>query len=117
MDTAVVIINEAPSSMRAWNGFRLAAAFVGADMKPMVFLLNDGVFCAIKGQKTPDELSGQNTGNKIAELLGLGGSVKLCTQCAETRGVTKDMVVEDVDWVSMVDLAKAVRDCAKVVSF
>jgi len=117
MERAVVIINEAPSSMRAWNGFRLSGALIGADMKVEVFLLNDGAFCALKGQNPPDEIAGQNTGAKIKELLGLGARIRLCTQCAQTRGITEGMVVEGVDWVSMVDLAKSIRESNKVVSF
>jgi sulfur relay (sulfurtransferase) complex TusBCD TusD component (DsrE family) len=117
MEKAVVIINEAPSNMRAWNGFRLSAALIGADMKVEVFLLNDGVFCAHKGQTPPDEISGQNTGAKIKELLEMGAKIRLCTQCAQTRGITESMVVEGIEWVSMVDLAKSIRECQKVVSF
>ncbi len=117
MDKAVIIINEPPSSMRAWNGFRLAAALVGAEMKPEVFLINDGVFCAIKGQNTPPELAGQNTSHKIEELMGIGATIRVCTQCAQTRGLTEEDIAEGVDWVSMVDLAKSIRDCAKVISF
>ena len=117
MEKAVVIINEAPSSMRAWNGLRLAVALIGADMKPELFLLNDGVFCAMKDQNTPDELAGQHTAHKIEELQSMGGVVKLCTQCAQTRGISDSVCVEGLEWVSIVDLAKAIRDSAKVVSF
>jgi len=117
MERAVVIINEAPSSLRAWNGFRLSAALIGADMKVEVFLLNDGAFCALKGQNPPDEIAGQNTGAKIKELLGLGARIRLCTQCAQTRGISEGSVLEGVDWVSMVDLAKSIRESNKVVSF
>ena len=117
MERVVVIINEAPSSMRAWNGCRLSGALIGADMKVEVFLLNDGAFCALKGQNPPDEIAGQNTGAKIKELLGLGARIRLCTQCAQTRGISEGSVLEGVDWVSMVDLAKSIRESNKVVSF
>ncbi|HWP92527.1 MAG TPA: DsrE family protein [Thermodesulfobacteriota bacterium] len=117
MDKAVIIINEAPSSMRAWNGFRLSAALVGVDMKVELFLLNDGVYCAHKGQTPPEEISGQNTGAKIRELLDMGVQVTLCTQCAQTRGITEGMVVEGVVWGSMVDLAKSIKESQKVISF
>jgi sulfur relay (sulfurtransferase) complex TusBCD TusD component (DsrE family) len=117
MEKAVVIINEAPSSMRAWNGFRLSGALVGADMKVEVFLLNDGVFCAHKGQTPPEEISGQNTGGKIKELVGLGVRIMLCTQCAQTRGITESTAVEGIEWASMVDLAKSIKECRKVISF
>ncbi len=117
MEKAVVIINEAPSNMRAWNGFRLSGALIGADMKVEVFLMNDGIFCGHKGQTPPEEISGQNTGGKIKELLAIGARVRLCTQCAQTRGITENMIVEGVDWASMVDLAKSIKECQKVVSF
>ncbi len=117
MEKAVILINEAPSSMRAWNGFRLSAALIGTDMQVEVFLVNDGVFCAQKGQTPPDEISGQNTGAKIKELLGIGAKIRLCTQCAQTRGVTESMVVEGLEWASMVDLARSIKECQKVVSF
>ncbi len=117
MDNAVIIINDAPSNMRAWNGFRLSAALIGTEMKVELFLLNDGVFCSIKGQNPPDEISGQNTGEKIKELLGMGARIRLCSQCAQTRGITEGMIIEGIEWASMVDLAKAVKECQKVVSF
>ena len=117
MQTVVVLVNEPPSSMRAWNGLRLVAALIGADTRPELFLLNDGVFCAIRGQETPDELAGQNTSRKITELMELGAAVKLCTQCAKTRGLTPEGLIDGIEWVSMVDLAKAIRDSDKVVSF
>lgn len=117
MEKAVVIINEAPSSMRAWNGFRLSGALIGADMKVEVFLLNDGAYCAHNGQTPPEEISGQNTGSKIKELLGLGARIRLCTQCAQTRGITENMIVDGVEWASMVDLAKSIKECQKAISF
>lgn len=117
MYNAVIIINEAPSNMRAWNGFRLSAALIGADMRVEVFLINDGVFCAHKGQTPPDEISGQNTSAKIKELLEIGARIRLCTQCAQTRGITEIMVIEGIEWASMIDLAKAVKECQKVISF
>ena len=117
MDKAVIIFNEAPSSMRAWNGFRLSTALVGADMKVELFLLNDGVYCAHKGQTPPEEISGQNTGAKIRELLDMGVQITLCTQCAQTRGITEGMVVEGVVWGSMVDLAKSIKESQKVINF
>lgn len=117
MERAVVIINEAPSNMRAWNGFRLSAALIGADIGVEVFLINDGVFCALKGQTPPEEISGQNTGAKIRELIQIGAKIKLCTQCAQTRGISENMVVENVEWASMVELAKAIKESDKVISF
>jgi len=51
------------------------------------------------------------------EILEIGARIRLCTQCAQTRGITESMIVEGVDWASMVDLAKSIKECQKVVCF
>ena len=33
MEKVTIILNEGPSSMRSWNGLRVAAGFVGVDME------------------------------------------------------------------------------------
>jgi uncharacterized protein involved in oxidation of intracellular sulfur len=52
----VVVINDGPyGSERAYNGLRVAMALAKREAtKVRVFLLGDGVQCAVKGQKTPD---------------------------------------------------------------
>jgi len=116
-EKATIVLNEAPSHMRAWNAFRLAGGLVGVEMQVEVFLLNDGVFCAMRGQNPPDEIVGQQTGAKISELLSLGVRVRVCSQCAMTRGISEEGLVEGVEWSSMIDLAKSIKESQKVVSF
>ena len=52
----LIIINDAPyGNERPYNALRLAMNLIkreGVEMK--VFLTADGIFCARKGQKTPD---------------------------------------------------------------
>lgn len=50
------IINDAPyGDERPYNAFRLAHNLVKREgVQVSVFLTGDGVFCARKGQKTPD---------------------------------------------------------------
>lgn len=52
----LIVINDAPyGNERAYNALRLALNLVKREgVKLRVFLLADGVFCARKGQKTPD---------------------------------------------------------------
>lgn len=52
----LIVINDAPyGNERPYNALRLALNLVKREgLKLRVFLLADGVFCARKGQKTPE---------------------------------------------------------------
>jgi len=54
--TYLLVINDAPyGNERPYNALRLAMNLVKRDdVSGRVFLTADGVFCARKGQKTPD---------------------------------------------------------------
>jgi sulfur relay (sulfurtransferase) DsrF/TusC family protein len=56
MEKVTIILNEGPSSMRTWNGLRVAEGSAGADMDVEVFLLDASVYAAKKGQNPPKEL-------------------------------------------------------------
>jgi len=55
-ESVTIVINDGPyGNERAYNGLRVALALLkrgGASVR--VFLLGDGVQCAVKGQKTPE---------------------------------------------------------------
>lgn len=54
--TFLIIVNDAPyGNERPYNALRLALNLVKREnVQVKVFLTADGVFCARKGQKTPD---------------------------------------------------------------
>jgi uncharacterized protein involved in oxidation of intracellular sulfur len=66
------IINDAPyGNERPYNALRLAYNLVKRDaVEVSVFLTGDGVFCARKGQKTPDGY--YNIERMIKALAGRG---------------------------------------------
>lgn len=51
---ALIVINDAPyGSERPYNALRIAAALVGREQaEPRVFLIGDGVGCAVAGQRS-----------------------------------------------------------------
>jgi len=50
----LLVINDAPyGSERPYNALRLALALIKKSAKVRVFLMADGINCAIAGQKTP----------------------------------------------------------------
>ncbi len=49
------ILNHAPyGTEKSYNGLRLALALVKKKEPVRIFMMDDGVLCAIKNQKTPD---------------------------------------------------------------
>lgn len=68
----VVIINDGPyGSERSYNGLRTAMALAKRDdAKVGVFLIGDGVQCAVRGQKTPDGY--YNVERMMSSLAGRG---------------------------------------------
>jgi uncharacterized protein involved in oxidation of intracellular sulfur len=82
-------LNDAPyGSDKNYNALRTAIQLQKQDLSNVVwiYLMSDSVTGAIPGQK---EKAGQyNIGEMLSTIIENGGEVKLCTSCAETRGVS-----------------------------
>lgn len=117
MEKITIIINEAPSTMRAWNGLRVAAGCVGVDLEAHVFLIDAGVYVAKKGQKPPEGLKELNSADKIRELMQLGVKVTACGTCVSSAGLAKEELADGVAVGSMVDLCKSIKASSNVLSF
>lgn len=82
------LLNDAPyGSDKNYNALRTAILLQKEDpgTKIWVYLMSDAVFGAQVNQKERPGL--YNMGNMLISILANGGEVKLCTSCAETRGV------------------------------
>lgn len=117
MERVTLIIQEGPGNMKAWNGLRLAAGLIGEGMDVYMFLLQDGTYAALKGQKPVDGLKEFDLAGKITELIGFGVQVQCCSLCAEARGISADDLVEGVSMASMIDLARSIKESKHVISF
>lgn len=80
------IVNDSPyGNERPYNAFRLALNLVKRDeCEVRVFLMGDGVNCAISQQKTPD---GYYNIERMLKSLARRGKVATCGTCVETRGI------------------------------
>ena len=117
MEKVTIIINEGPSSMRSWNGLRVAAGFVGVDMDVEVFLFDAAVYTAIKGQNPPEGLKELNLAKKLTELMELGIKVNACGTCVEAGGLKKEILVDGVTVCTLTDLCKTIKTSEKVLVF
>ncbi len=69
-----IILNYAPYGTElAYNGLRLALALAKKDEEVRVFLLDDGVLCALSNQQTPDGY--YNIGRMLKSLSQRGHEV------------------------------------------
>ena len=117
MEKVTIILNEGPSSMRTWNGLRVAEGSAGADMDVEVFLLDASVYAAKKGQNPPKGLSELNLAGKFTELIKLGVTVKACGTCVEAGGLVKDEIVDGVTISSVADLCDSIKASKHVLVF
>ncbi|MDO8682746.1 MAG: DsrE family protein [Armatimonadota bacterium] len=123
MAKITVLIGEPPyGKERVYTAFRfaLAAKFEGHDVN--VFMLEDAVWGAKKGQ-TPVEYQGllegkmPNCGEMLQEVIKHGGLVKCCGVCCSERGLKQEDLIDGSQIGSIYDLVHWVVESDKFVSF
>jgi len=112
------IINDAPyGSEKPYNALRLVFQFLKdhADIEVTIHLMDNGVFCALAGQTTPNGF--YNIERMLKYAVAKGVPVKLCTTCADARGITPAMIIEGAVLSGMTELAALVAGSDKVLTF
>lgn len=113
----LLILTQAPYGQeRSFHGLRLADALlkIEEDLDLTVFLLDDAVACAKRGQHTPPGY--YNIERMLAPLLRRG-SVLACETCLEARGLAAAELVEGVRVAKLGELAQLTLEADKVLSF
>jgi len=89
------VINDSPyGSERPYNALRLALNLVKRpEIHIQIFLMGDGVNCAIAGQKTPD---GYYNVERMLKSMAQRGQVATCQTCIEARRIDPERFVEGV---------------------
>ncbi len=92
----LIILNDAPyGSERSYNGLHLADSLARREgVEVRVFLMGDSVMCAKSGQLTPQGY--YNLEQMLKPVLGNKGRVSACGTCMELRGVSKEMLADNV---------------------
>ncbi|MEX0816378.1 MAG: DsrE family protein, partial [Gaiellales bacterium] len=88
------ILNDPPyGTERSYNGLRLANALAKREEEEVrVFLMGDGVACALSGQKTPNGY--YNLERMLKGCARRGIEVACCGSCLDARGIGDDRLVE-----------------------
>jgi len=113
-----IIVNDALYGIeKPWNAFRLASTSISEEigMTVRLFLMGDSVSAAKRGQKTPDGY--YNMEKMLKSLISRGVEVMTCGTCVDSRGITKEDLVDGVLRGSMKILATWIKERDRVVSF
>lgn len=89
----LVIVNDQPyGSERPFNALRLAGSLAKREeVEIRVFLMGDGVGCAIAGHRLPD---GHYHLDRMLKPIVRRGEVACCGTCLDARGLSEDQLIE-----------------------
>ncbi len=78
-----------------------------------VFLYMDGVIAINKNIKSPDE---RNIPEMMKELVDKGARIVACGDCAQFRGLRRDVLVEKTRITGIATLGEMIEECNRFVT-
>ena len=122
MASITVVVADAPyGKERLYSALRFLLVTLHEGHKANLFLLEDAVFAAKKGQAPPEMPVGNARMPNCEELLKAaimeGLDVRACRVCCSERGVRDEEVIDGVQIGSMLDLVNWVVESDKALFF
>jgi len=117
MKIVTIILNEGPDSPRSLMGLRVADGMLDVNMGVKLVLLDDAVYCAKNGQKTPEGSADLSSHEKITRLSNLGVTVLTCGMCMEARGLTRQNLTEGAKECCLMDVCNSIKESDKILVF
>ena len=114
----LIIINDAPyGTEKAYNALRIANQLNKdfPDTEVVIFLMADGVNCAIPNQNTPNGF--YNTERMLKISTRNGTRLLLCGSCLEARGLKSIELVDKAEVSTMAALTREIVESDKVLTF
>lgn len=116
MNVLVICQGPAYGDERSYNGLRLAGALAKRDGTGVkVFLIGDGVTCAVAGQKVPDGY--YHLDRMIAAAGHHDTEIGCCATCLDARAITDDQLTAPAHRATLEDLTDWVLWADKTVTF
>lgn len=110
------LLHDAPlANEKAYNAFRIARHLQKEGHSVFVYLIADGVFCALRDQKTA--AGAVNVEAMVQEIISGGGQVKMCTSCGNSRGISSSPLIPGAEWTNLKTLTDWMLECDKVISY
>jgi len=122
MATITVVVGDPPyGKERVYTALRFSLVALHEGHQVNMFVLEDAVFAAKRGQRPPEMPVGDagmpNCEQLLAATIQEGLKVKTCRVCSAERGLSAEELIENVEMASMVDLVDWVVSSDKTVSF
>jgi uncharacterized protein involved in oxidation of intracellular sulfur len=114
----ILVICQGPAygDEHSYNGLRLAAALARREsVEVRVFLIGDGVTCAVAGQRVPEGY--YHLDRMIADAARRGAEIGCCSTCLDARGITDERLTDPAHRATLEDLADWVLWADKTVTF
>jgi uncharacterized protein involved in oxidation of intracellular sulfur len=111
------ILDEAPyGSEKAYLTLRLAMIMQRerSDSEVQIFLLADGVSCALPNQNTPDGY--YNLERMIKSIVSKGGKINVCSSCMKARGLTDVQLIEGAEVTKFAKLSDFIIEADKIIT-
>lgn len=120
MASITVAVGDPPyGKQRVYTALRFSLAALHEGHQANLFLLEDAVFAAKRGQQPPEMPVGDAGMPSCEELLRAamqeGLKIKACRVCSSERGLRPEEVMEGVESGSMVDLVNWVVESDRSV--
>lgn len=110
------ILHDAPlANEKAYNALRIARHLQKEGHSVFIYLIADGVFCALRDQKTGP--CAVNIESMVQEITSHGGEVKMCTSCGNSRGISSSPVIDGTEWTNLKTLTDWMLECDKVINY
>lgn len=114
----LIIINDAPyGTEKAFNALRIVNQLNKdyPETEVVIFLIADGVNCAVAGQTTPNGY--YNIERMLKLATNKGTKLLLCGSCIEARGLKSIPLAEKAEISNMAELTKQIAESDKVLTF
>ena len=116
MRTLLILNDPAYGTERSYNGLRLATALAKREESEVrVFLMGDGVTCAMANQRVPDGY--YHLDRMIESAARHGAEVACCGTCLDARGIDDDHLTKGTRRSTLDELAEWTAWSDKVVTF
>ena len=93
--------------------YHLAKEALGKGHRVNVFLFMDAVIAVNKNIKSPGERSVMEM---MQELAAAGARVVACGDCAQFRGLRRDVLIENTRMTGIATLGEMIEECDRFVS-
>jgi len=117
----VAVADPAYGRQRVYTALRFSLVALHEGHQVNLFLLEDAVFAAKRGQKPPEMPVGgagmPNCGELLEAAIQEGLTVKACRVCSAERGLRAEEMTEGVESASMLDLMDRVVQSGKIIFF